>query len=364
MHFSACLIVALGSLASAAVRPDYLPYEIMDLNKRQADPAYQCHADCGGSIRLAREQSQDNQFCTNPNWQSRFQACLKCALKYDNIWRSGYGVKVEEAAQKCGLEAVPEPVEEEAESEESPFGSDEEQAAPRPGHGASRSESHVEVSASKPVDENAASGPGERPMAQHPSHGGPRPEAEEEQMNHHHHGHGGPRPELEEEQMNHHHGHEGPRPEPEEEQMNHHHHGHGGPRVEAEDEAEYETEDEPMAARPVGDMSASQTTVLVAPVGAPTPTTTSAVLPPSRQVSQPSRPQAAQESGSKEQRFPPTSMSTTARPAASTSGANRPTETKANTTTAVTSLSSQASQTFVSGVAVAVLAVLATWSLV
>ncbi|PHH58574.1 hypothetical protein CDD81_5202 [Ophiocordyceps australis] len=332
MHFSACLVVALGSLASAAVKSDPLPYETMDLTKRQNDPSYQCHADCGGSIRLAREGAQDNKYCKDPNWESRFKACLKCGLKYDNIWERGYGEKVKEAAQKCGLEAVPEPG-----NDESAFEPEEELAPPRPVNGKSKSEPEEELAPPRPVNGKSKSEPEEERTPPRPFDGQSAFESEEDAVI--------PGPFSGESAF-----------EPEEERA---------PPRSFDRESAFESEEEPAVPRPFNNEAASKTDILGALNSAPATTTAPAIMPPSRRPWQSSRLDVALDSDSTEPRLAPTSIGTTARPATSTLGATQPGEANATITSTITPRpSSQGSQTIVSGVAVAVLALLATWSLV
>ncbi|KJZ74484.1 hypothetical protein HIM_06080 [Hirsutella minnesotensis 3608] len=103
MRFSS--ITLLASVASTIVASSTLTDDV-ELQKRQdSDPATQCHVSCGSTIRLARKDG----YCKDETWLKGFNACLDCALTYDNIW-AGYGNKVRAAATSCGLEASPKPI--------------------------------------------------------------------------------------------------------------------------------------------------------------------------------------------------------------------------------------------------------------
>lgn len=110
------------SIASAFELP-----ELLSLHRRQAPgtPEYDCHAACGqflspftyfsllylyhaadhcvtGSvIQLARTEN----YCTSSNFTTQLTDCLNCANTF-NIWQY-YGESVGQAAQACGIAAVP-----------------------------------------------------------------------------------------------------------------------------------------------------------------------------------------------------------------------------------------------------------------
>merc|ERR1711964_496746 len=97
MFHSLLVLSALSPFVAAFVYPDVVPLE-----KRQAPgtPQYECHADCGGVITIARTP----EYCESSNFTSSLEACLECAEEYD-IWRY-YGESVSAAAESCGLEAT------------------------------------------------------------------------------------------------------------------------------------------------------------------------------------------------------------------------------------------------------------------
>ncbi|KFA77813.1 hypothetical protein S40288_00519 [Stachybotrys chartarum IBT 40288] len=102
-------VVTLGSMFAMVTAvssrgvlefPDSVPME-----KRQpTGAAYDCHSDCGFAIRGAREDG----YCDNEEWLGLLNDCLACANQFD-IWIH-YGDSVGEAAEACGLDATPAPV--------------------------------------------------------------------------------------------------------------------------------------------------------------------------------------------------------------------------------------------------------------
>lgn len=63
---------------------------------------FACHEACGNAIVGAT-----GDYCENPSWLARFDACMKCANDF-NIWRF-YATGVTAAAKGCGRDAVPDP---------------------------------------------------------------------------------------------------------------------------------------------------------------------------------------------------------------------------------------------------------------
>lgn len=57
----------------------------------------------------ALQGSSESGYCDDEEWLALFNGCLECALEYD-IWRH-YGGGLTPAAEACGLDATPVPVE-------------------------------------------------------------------------------------------------------------------------------------------------------------------------------------------------------------------------------------------------------------
>ncbi|KFH46584.1 hypothetical protein ACRE_026420 [Hapsidospora chrysogenum ATCC 11550] len=102
-------ILSLACLATTAVAVSNIDLEFDDTfllaEKRQDGPAYQCHSDCGLTIRGSREPGH----CDDDEWLAQLEGCLDCALEFE-IWEH-YGNSVGEAAEACGLDATPKPAE-------------------------------------------------------------------------------------------------------------------------------------------------------------------------------------------------------------------------------------------------------------
>ncbi|KAH6662627.1 hypothetical protein F5X68DRAFT_195736 [Plectosphaerella plurivora] len=94
-------MLASGAAAAAATSWEY-PASFLE--RRQAvpapdTPAYRCHENCGTLITLARDFPAD--YCGLDEYNTRFQACMECALT-ENVWRYYVG-GVTGPAQACGL---------------------------------------------------------------------------------------------------------------------------------------------------------------------------------------------------------------------------------------------------------------------
>ncbi|KAF2462019.1 hypothetical protein BDY21DRAFT_360029 [Lineolata rhizophorae] len=102
------LSFALACTTSLLVVSAFEYSEHVPMAKRQAPgtPEYECHADCGGIITMSREDG----YCEDPEFEPTLESCLECALEMD-IWQY-YGDSVSEAAEGCGVDATPSPVEE------------------------------------------------------------------------------------------------------------------------------------------------------------------------------------------------------------------------------------------------------------
>ena len=99
------LVVACATLTSAFSLYQPVSFENVDavlLQKRQSgDPQFDCHANCGYSIRGARQP----EYCGNQTWIDWYNGCMECAVEA-GIW-SMYGNSVSSAAQACGLSGIP-----------------------------------------------------------------------------------------------------------------------------------------------------------------------------------------------------------------------------------------------------------------
>ncbi|KEF61236.1 uncharacterized protein A1O9_02801 [Exophiala aquamarina CBS 119918] len=98
------LVAILTASVSAVVAAGSSSYpDTAALLRRQAPgtPQYDCHANCGGVITIARTEN----YCENSTFTTELEACLDCALEYD-IWQY-YGESVAAAAEGCGLDATP-----------------------------------------------------------------------------------------------------------------------------------------------------------------------------------------------------------------------------------------------------------------
>ena len=102
-------LTVCATLASAVSAFQLVHFDNVDsvlLEKRQSgDPQYDCHANCGFSIRGAREP----EYCGNATWVAWYEGCMDCAVEA-GIW-SMYGNSVSSAAQACGLSGIPDGLE-------------------------------------------------------------------------------------------------------------------------------------------------------------------------------------------------------------------------------------------------------------
>ncbi|KAK5064694.1 hypothetical protein LTR84_000528 [Exophiala bonariae] len=101
MRLSILALTAVAATASATASLSLRDTEALLRRQAPGTPQYDCHANCGGVITIARTEN----YCDNSTFTTELEACLECALEF-NIWQY-YGESVGAAAERCGLDATP-----------------------------------------------------------------------------------------------------------------------------------------------------------------------------------------------------------------------------------------------------------------